>query len=58
MSCLEENLTRMLEKLDCLYFNEHDREGRAKRKGTVDRIQVNIIIISLGLKGAGLTILL
>ncbi|XP_060085612.1 BAG family molecular chaperone regulator 1-like [Ylistrum balloti] len=34
-----ENFERMLESLDCLRFDEFNKEGRAKRKSTVDRIQ-------------------
>lgn len=34
-----ENFTRMLESLDSLRFDEFNKEGRAKRKNMVDRIQ-------------------
>ncbi|XP_033758581.1 BAG family molecular chaperone regulator 1-like [Pecten maximus] len=34
-----ESFTRLLEKLDCFLFDEFNKEGRAKRKTIVDRIQ-------------------
>ncbi|OWF42161.1 BAG family molecular chaperone regulator 1-like [Mizuhopecten yessoensis] len=39
LKVVTENFTRMLETLDSLQFDEFNKEGRAKRKTYVDRIQ-------------------